>query len=126
MQIEIRSDRDRRRAVLRWRRSGMAAHDFAPQLGVSTATLYAWSRRFRPEAGADGTGRDGVGDSRAVTDAARLVELVPVGDPGRSKDPADVGAVEIALTLRCGRTLRFPPSVDDGVLRRLVAAVESM
>ncbi len=120
MQTEIRTDRDRRRAVERWRRSGAAAHDFAPLLGVSAATLYAWSRRFRADAGVFG-----VGDAREVLGAARLIELVPAADPAARMDPGDVGAVEVALTLRCGRTLRFPSHLGDEALRRLVAAAES-
>ena len=58
--------------------------------------------------------------------AARLVEIVPVDDPARRTDLRDAGAGELALTLRCGRTLRFPAHVDDDVLRRLIATVESM
>ena len=123
MHTENRTNRDRRRAVERWRKSGMAAHDFAPAMGVSAATLYAWSRRFRPEASAD---REAVDELRGGSGAARLVELVPASDPVASTGPVDAGAVDIALTLRCGRTLRFPPHVDGEVLRRLVATVESM
>lgn len=110
MQDDIRTDRERRAAVSRWRRSGLAAADFAPVLGVSPATLYAWSRRFRVCTGAD--------------PAARLVELVP--EVGPRVDPAGAGGAEVALELRCGRTLRFPSQTPGDVLRRIVAAVESV
>lgn len=120
MLTEIRTDRDRRRAVGRWRRSGMAAHDFAPLLGVSSATLYAWSRRFRGGALAGGDG-----EVRGVPGAARLIELVPAADPAAGTDPGDPLDAEVSLALRCGRTLRFPSRLGDDLLRRLIAVAES-
>lgn len=117
MQTEFRTDGDRRRAVERWRRSGSPAREFAPLLGVSSATLYSWSRRFSADPGV-------AGDAREVGGAARLIELVPACDASARVDPGASGAVEVALTLRCGRTLRFPSHLDGCALRRLVAAAE--
>jgi transposase-like protein len=114
MQDEIQTDRERRAAVSRWRRSGMAAADFAPLVGVSAATLYAWSRRFP---GVQRIGAQG---------RARLVELVPAPDLAARSAPQGAGDVHIALELRCGRTLRFPSHTPEDVLRRIVAAVESV
>lgn len=119
MQIQLRTDRQRRAAVARWRRSGLPAHEFAPLAGVAAATLYSWSRRFPPDTGAAGrpVAADGPHASAAV------VELVPVSDS--SRHAAAGHDVHVSLRLRSGRVLRFASGLRDEDLRRLVAVAES-
>jgi transposase-like protein len=83
---------------------------------VSTATLYAWSRRFRHSA-------DRVAGTRPP--ATSLVELVPAEDSAARTPSGAVCDAQISLELRSGRTLRFPSHVADDVLRRLIAVAET-
>jgi transposase-like protein len=116
MHHQIHTDRERRAAVARWRRSGLPAHEFALVVGVSPATLYAWSRRFR-------------GGVRQVADigvhTTSLVELVPTKDSAARMQSVPACDTDISLALRSGRTLHFPSHVADEVLRRLIAVAES-
>jgi len=114
-----RSESRRREAVARWRRSGLSAAEFAPSLGVSVHTLYAWSHRCR--AGGPRRGRG----ARVPT----LVELVAGPSADGMAAPAGQGlgvtggVVEIAL--RNGRVLRAPLGVDGQALGRLIGVAES-
>ena len=101
MSISGRSESQRRKAVARWRRSGLSAAEFAESLGVSVHTLYAWSARARRE-------------------GPKLVELVATPPDVR---PRGDEVVEVAL--RNGRVLRAPLSVDDERLGLLIKLAES-
>lgn len=110
----------RRGAVARWRRSGLSAAEFAPGLGVSVHTLYAWSSRVRcaGRAGSAGSARD-----RAAPPG--LVELIPTGGSVGPDPAAGVWGSWVEIVLRNGRVVRAPSGVDGEHLRRLIAAAES-
>jgi transposase-like protein len=94
----------------------LPANDFALVLGVSPATLYAWSRRFRDAADrVAGTGLP----------ATSLIELVPTEDAAACTSLGGGCDARISLKLRSGRTLRFPSHVADEELRRLIAVAET-
>jgi len=68
---------DRRRILDRWDRSGLSASAFAPSVGVSPWTLYAWRQRTRGGRLACGSG-DGRVPSTANVPA--FVEISAIGD----------------------------------------------
>ncbi len=56
-----------------WQRSGLPAGDFAPLVGISRHTLYAWKKKF------DQLGPAGLLDQpRGTPEGSRLPELLPV------------------------------------------------
>ena len=81
-----------------WRRSGLAAHDFAVHCGVSHSTLHRWKREAR-----------------------RFVEVgAAASDVGAAESS---GTIEIVLP--GGAILRLGPEFDEDVLRRAVRALTS-
>src|SRR5262249_25131683 len=83
----------------RFRTSGLTVADFCEREGISTASFYAWRRRF--EAGA----------APAVADAPRLVPVRLVTP--RASAPVD-------LPLPSGVVLRLSPDTDLAWLRQLL------
>lgn len=88
----------------RWHRNRLSAAEFPQSLGVIAHTLYAWAGQAR---------RDG----------PKLVELITAPSDVRSLQGK--GDREIEITLRNGRVLRAPPSMDDDRLGRLITLTES-
>jgi len=96
---------DRREILDQWRRSGLAAPDFAVACGVSAATLYRWRRDAGPALVE-------IVEPRAGRDASAASALSAVAAPG-----------SIDLVLPGGAVVRVAPGFDVATLRRLVEAL---
>jgi hypothetical protein len=57
-----------------WRRSGLPAGDFAPLVGISKHTLYAWKKRFEAE-GPAGLDRVAVPEHDAMARRATPIDM---------------------------------------------------
>jgi len=98
---------DRLRIVDRWERSGLSAAAFAPTVGVSAWTLYAWRKR---------------GPRGSVSPPSpAFVELAPSKGLRTPHGAAHGRLFEIALPRDI--TLRVAPGFDSAELRRIVAAL---
>jgi len=109
---------DRRRILDRWDRSGLSASAFAPSVGVSPWTLYAWLQRTRGGRLASGGG-DGCVPSTAIVPA--FVEISAIA--GHAGDHGDGGAGRIEISLPRDLTVRVAPGFDADTLRRAVEAI---
>ena len=109
---------DRRRILDRWDRSGLSASAFAPLVGVSPWTLYAWRQRVR-----DGRLASGGGDGRVPSTAIvpAFVEISAIA--GHAADHGDGGAGRIEISLPRDITVRVAPGFDADTLRRAVEAI---
>ena len=98
----------------RWDRSGLSAAAFAPSVGVSPWTLYAWRRRERE--------LSSVSASSCTAIVPAFVELA-VDDPAAPTSSQRSAAIEIALPR--GLALHVRPGFDAETLRRVVDALIS-
>jgi transposase InsO family protein len=95
-----------------WRRSGLPAGDFAPLVGVSKHTLYAWQRRFEAEgpAGLLDRPRGTVAGSRLSPATQRSILMLKESHP-------DWGCQRISDMLLRGPALPASPAAVARVLR---------
>jgi transposase-like protein len=94
--------------VERWRRSGLAAGEFAGREGVNVQTLYSWKYRL----GREQRDRTAIADTRALPASVEL------------RSSAGVGDSRFEIGLGGGRTLRVPAAFDAAALRRLLAVLD--
>jgi transposase-like protein len=99
---------DRRRILHRWGRSGLSAAAFAPSVGISPWTLYAWRRQER-----DRADRSPAGASMVPA----FVELA-AAEHERNRDTLTAPRIEIALARDI--VIRVEPGFDAETLRRAV------
>src|SRR6516165_6941935 len=95
-----------------WRRSGLPAGDFAPLVGVSKHTLYAWKHKFETQGPAglvDGP-RGGPSGSRLPEATRRAILMLKEANP-------DWGCERIAALLLRGPALPASPQAVARVLR---------
>jgi transposase len=87
-----------------WRRSGLPAGDFAPLVGISRHTLYAWKKRFETEgpAGLDDKPRGGPTGSRLPEVTQRAILML-------KQDHPDRGCERISALLLRGPALPASP-----------------
>lgn len=98
-----------RRAVARWRRSGLSVRAYCVQHGLSEPSFYAWRRELAR--------RDQRQAERAVQPPhVKPIHFVPV----RVTEPA--AAIEIVLTN--GQIVRVRPGFDAATLRQVLSTVE--
>ena len=98
-----------RRAVVRWRRSGLSVRAYCVQNGLSEPSFYAWRRELAR--------RDQRRAERAVQPPyVKSIHFVPVRV---TELPA---AIEIVLAK--GHIVRVRPGFDTATLRQVLAAVE--
>jgi hypothetical protein len=83
----------------RFRTSGLTVADFCEREGISTASFYAWRRRFE------------AGPAPAAADAPRLVPVRFVAPPA---------SAPVELLLPSGVVLRLSPDTDLAWLRQLL------
>lgn len=103
------SSPDHRRRILdRWDRSGLSAAAFAPSVGVTPWTLYAWRRRERKLA------------ERSAPCTAIVPSFVEIAidDARAPASPASAAPIEIALPRDI--TVRVAPGFDAQTLKRVV------
>src|SRR5262249_27349935 len=95
-----------------WRRSGLPAGDFAPLVGISKHTLYAWKRKFDSQgpAGLVGGPRGGPARSRPPEATRRAILLVKEANP-------DWGCEGLPALLLRGPGLPASPQAIARVLR---------
>jgi transposase len=95
-----------------WRRSGLPAGDFAPLVGVSKHTLYAWKKKFEAEgpAGLLDKARGGPAGSRLPEATRRAILMLKEANP-------DWGTERIAALLLRGPALPASPQAVARVLR---------
>src|SRR5262245_25398085 len=95
-----------------WRRSGLPAGDFAPLVGVSKHTLYAWKRKFEADgpAGLDDRPRGAPAGGRLPEPTRRAILLLQEAHP-------DWGCERIAALLLRGPALAASPEAVARVLR---------
>jgi transposase InsO family protein len=95
-----------------WRRSGLPAGDFAPLVGVSKHTLYAWHRKFQLEgpAGLDDRPRGAPAGSRLPEVTRRAILMMKEAHP-------DWGTERISALLLRGPALPASPQAVARVLR---------
>lgn len=94
-----------------WQRSGLPAGDFAPLVGVSKHTLYAWKKRF------DEQGPAGLMDQpRGSTKGSRLPELTKRTILMLKKSNPDWGCQRISDMLLRGPALPASPAAVAKVL----------
>ncbi len=95
-----------------WRRSGLPAGDFAPLVGVSKHTLYAWHRKFQLEgpAGLDDRPRGAPAGSRLPEVTRRAILMMKESHP-------DWGVDKISAMLLRGPALPACPHAVARVLR---------
>jgi transposase InsO family protein len=95
-----------------WRRSGLPAGDFAPLVGVSKHTLYAWKQRF------DSEGPAGLLDHpRGAPAGSRLPEVTRRAILMLKESNPDWGCERIAAMLLRGPALPASPEAVARVLR---------
>ena len=89
------------------RASGLSVAEFAPRVGVSAPTFYAWRRRLA-----------------AATPRELPAQLVELTVARRSSPAAATGPMVVQL---CAgrRSIEVPAGFDGAELQRLVAAIES-
>jgi transposase InsO family protein len=94
-----------------WRRSGLPAGDFAPLVGVSKHTLYAWNRKFQQEgpAGLEEKPRGGPSGSRLPEITRRAILMMKESHP-------DWGVEKISAMLSRGPALPACPQAVSRVL----------
>jgi transposase InsO family protein len=94
-----------------WRRSGLPAGDFAPLVGISKHTLYAWHRKFQEQgpAGLENRPRGGPTGSRLPEVTRRAILLMKEAHP-------DWGVEKISALLLRGPAL---PASPQAVARAL-------
>ena len=94
-----------------WRRSGLPAGDFAPLVGISRHTLYAWKKRFETEgpAGLDDKPRGGPTGSRLPEVTQRAILML-------KQDHPDWGCERISALLLRGPALPASPQAVARVL----------
>lgn len=97
-----------RQVLVDWRRSGETIRAFCGRLGISTASLYRWRRRF------EGPGRRGPGPAPAP--AFTPVRVIASGSD----------ALPVEILLRCGRRIRCGADVPPDTLARLASALERL
>jgi len=88
---------------------GMSIADYAGELGVTAATLYAWRRRLRPAPARGGQRSDSLG----------LIEVKV------SSCAPPQAAPEYVVRLTTGREIRIPEGFDAALLRRVIEVLES-
>jgi transposase len=94
-----------------WRRSGLPARDFAPLVGVSRHTLYAWKKRF------DAEGPAGLEDqSRGAPTGSRLPEVTRRAILMMKEANPDWGVEKISALLLRGPALPASPQAVARVL----------
>ncbi len=95
-----------------WRRSGLPAGDFAPLVGVSKHTLYAWKRKFETDgpAGLDDKARGAPAGSRLPEPTRRAILMLKEAHP-------DWGTERIAALLLRGPALAASPQAVARALR---------
>ncbi len=95
-----------------WHRSGLPAGDFAPLVGLSKHTLYAWKKRFEQEgpAGLMSQPRGPRGGSRMPELTKRAILLLKEANP-------DLGCQRISDMLARGPALGASPSAVSRVLK---------
>ncbi len=94
-----------------WRRSGLSAGDFAPLVGVSKHTLYAWHRKFQREgpAGLEDRPRGSPAGSRLPEVTRRAILMLKDAHP-------DWGVERISALLLRGPALPASPQAVARVL----------
>ncbi len=94
-----------------WRRSGLPAGDFAPLVGISKHTLYAWKHRFETEgpAGLEEKPRGGPTGSRLPEVTKRTILMLKQDNP-------DWGCERISSLLLRGPALPASPQAVARVL----------
>jgi transposase len=94
-----------------WRRSGLPAGDFAPLVGVSKHTLYAWKRKFETEgpAGLEEKPRGGPTGSRLPEVTRRTILMLKQDNP-------EWGCERISSMLLRGPALPASPQAVARVL----------
>jgi transposase InsO family protein len=94
-----------------WRRSGLPAGDFAPLVGLSKHTLYAWKHRFEAE------GPAGLQDRpRGAPEGSRLPEVTKRAILMLKQDNPDWGCERISALLQRGPALHASPQAVARVL----------
>jgi transposase InsO family protein len=95
-----------------WRRSGLPAGDFAPLVGISKHTLYAWKHKFDTQgpAGLVDAPRGGPAGSRLPEATRRAILMLKEANP-------DWGCERIAALLLRGPALAASPQAVARVLR---------
>jgi transposase len=95
-----------------WRRSGLPAGDFAPLVGVSKHTLYAWKQKFEAEgpAGLADQPRGGPAGSRLPEVTRRAILMLKEDNP-------DWGCERISAMLQRGPGLPASPQAVARALR---------
>jgi transposase len=104
-----------------WRRIGLPAGDFAPLVGVSKHTLYAWKRKFETEgpAGLVDKPHGAPTGSRLPEATRRAILLLKEANP-------DWGCERIAAMLLRGPALPASPAAVARVLREAGYEVEDV
>jgi transposase InsO family protein len=103
---------EQRLAVLDcWRRSGLPAKDFAPLVGVSRHTLYAWKQRFE-RLGAAGF----IGESRGAKKGSRLPDATRRAILALKQSNPDWGCERISNMLLRSSALPASPTAVARVL----------
>jgi transposase InsO family protein len=102
-----------------WQRSGLPAGDFAPLVGVSKHTLYAWKARFEAEGpgGLMDRARGGARGSRLPEATQRAIVMMKQGHP-------EWGVDRISALLARGPGLGASPGAVTRVLREAGYEVE--
>ena len=100
---------DRLRLLDRWERSGLSAAAFAPSVGLSPWTLYAWRRLSRRAEGGVST--------------SGFIELAVREDPADPRLERGVANGRIEIALPRGIAVRVAPGFDSDTLRRVVDAL---
>jgi hypothetical protein len=106
---DLHKERFWRQMLGRWRKSGLAAHAFCRQHGLSVANLYAWRRTLAAR------------DAETVTFAP--VRVLPEESLSNSP-PAGSAAFELVLANQ--RVLRIGCDFDAATLQRLLRVLEAL
>src|SRR5271155_3480710 len=96
-----------RKAIRRWRSSGLSVHAYCQQCGLSKASFYSWRRTLAAR------------DAEAASFAA--VQILPDEPPVVSAQSSNAALV---LLLANHRVLQIAPGFDAATLRQLLPVLE--
>jgi hypothetical protein len=104
---DVQKERFWRKAIRRWRTSGLSIRAYCQLSALSEANFHSWRRELAAR------------DAEAVPFTA--VRVLPDEPPGLPVE-ASTGALELLLANR--RVLRIAPGFDETTLRRLLPLLE--
>lgn len=114
-QRDVGKERQWRRHLARWRRSGLTVREYCAAAGLAEHNFYAWKRALAERARQ-------AKKSRGQRRRRRSMPFVPVQVVADEPTSPRIGNVEVVLGN--GRLLRLEPGCDLHFVKQVVAVLE--